>query len=52
MELRDGVPCGASSELPDATFRESAIAMVRETGKSMAEVARRDLGINEGLGQP
>ena len=28
-------------------YRESAVAMVRETGKSIAEVAR-DLGINEG----
>jgi len=28
-------------------FRESAVAMVRETGKAIAEVAR-DLGINEG----
>jgi len=28
-------------------FRESAVAMVRETGKPIAEVAR-DLGINEG----
>ncbi len=28
-------------------YRESAVAMVRETGKAIAEVAR-DLGINEG----
>lgn len=28
-------------------FRESAVAMVRETGKPIAEVAR-DLGMNEG----
>jgi transposase len=28
-------------------YRESAVAMVRETGKGIAEVAR-DLGINEG----
>lgn len=28
-------------------YRESAVAMVRETGKPIAEVAR-DLGINEG----
>ncbi len=28
-------------------FRESAVAMVRETGKPIAEVAR-DLGVNEG----
>ena len=28
-------------------FRESAVAMVRETGKSIAEVAR-DLGVNDG----
>ena len=28
-------------------FRESAVAMVRETGKPIAEVAR-DLGINDG----
>ncbi len=28
-------------------FRESAVAMVRDTGKSIAQVAR-DLGINDG----
>jgi transposase len=30
-----------------AEFRESAVAMVRETGKPIAKVAR-ELGINEG----
>jgi transposase len=37
-----GRPSKYSSE-----YRESAVAMVRETGKSIADVAR-DLGINEG----
>jgi transposase len=31
----------------DAEFREGAVRIVRETGKSIAQVAR-DLGINEG----
>jgi transposase len=37
---------GRPAKYPEE-FRESAVAMVRETGKSIAEVAR-DLGINEG----
>jgi len=31
----------------DAQFREGAVRIVRETGKSIAQVAR-DLGINDG----
>jgi transposase len=37
---------GRPAKYPEE-FRESAVAMVRETGKSIAEVAR-DLGINDG----
>jgi transposase len=37
---------GRPAKYPEE-FRESAVAMVRETGKPIAEVAR-DLGINEG----
>jgi transposase len=37
---------GRPAKCPEE-FRESAVAMVRETGKSIAEVAR-DLGINDG----
>ncbi len=37
---------GRSSKYP-SEYRESAVAMVRETGKPIAQVAR-DLGINEG----
>lgn len=36
---------GRSSKYP-AEFREQAVAMVRETGKPIAQVAR-DLGLNE-----
>ena len=36
---------GRSSKYP-AEFREQAVAMVRETGKPIAQVAR-DLGVNE-----
>lgn len=39
-------PTGRPSKYP-AEFRESAVALVRETGKAIAEVAR-DLGINDG----
>jgi hypothetical protein len=46
MLLREGVPWGASSEV-SGEFCESAVAMVRETSKPVAEVAR-DLGINAG----
>ena len=37
---------GRPSKYP-LEYRESAVAMVRETGKAIAEVAR-DLGINDG----
>ena len=37
---------GRPAKYPEE-FRESAVAVVRETGKSIAEVAR-DLGINDG----
>jgi transposase len=37
---------GRPAKYPEE-FRESAVAMVRETGKNIAEVAR-GLGINEG----
>jgi transposase len=45
-ELKEGCPVGRPAKYPEE-FRESAVAMVRETGKPIARVAR-DLGINEG----